>query len=150
LERILILENKIATKLSAKRYTLKAKKINELDGIKNKFIAAMDDDFNAPQALACIFELVNITNKNIDNADFIYNAKNLLQELLDILGMTLARDQKIENFSDDQVKAKIHERDTARENKDYNRADKIRKELEEKGIILEDAKGGKTTWRRKL
>jgi cysteinyl-tRNA synthetase len=48
------------------------------------------------------------------------------------------------------VKIKIEERNKARQNRDYKLADKIRKELEEKGIILEDTKDGKTAWRRRL
>ena len=56
---------------------------------------------------------------------------------------------KDESIGDGEVEAKINERKQARLNKDYALGDKIRKELEAKGVILEDTKEG-TSWRRKL
>ncbi len=145
LERILILLEKIDRKVSGVRCQVSGKKIKEIENIKNKFIEAMDDDFNTPKALASIFDLVNLANKNIEDLDFIFDTKNTLKELLDILGVSL----KIEAITDEEIKAKILEREKARKEKNYALADKIRKELEEKGIILEDEKD-RTVWRRKL
>jgi len=123
----------------------KNKKIDEIEVLKDKFTAAMDDDFNAPKALAVIFELVNVANKNIDDRDFAYNASLAVNELLDIFGLSV----KAESNDDKEIDAKIAERNKARKNKDYALSDKIRKELEEKGIVLEDKKE-ETTWRRKV
>jgi len=149
LERILILLDKIENKLSVVSSQLSEKKYEEIENIKNKFIQAMDDDFNTPQGLAAIFELVNITNKNIDDLNFIYNAKAAIKELLETLGISLRMENRLAEISDKEVSEKISERNKARKNKDFALADQIRKELEEKGIILEDTKQG-TTWRRKL
>jgi cysteinyl-tRNA synthetase len=100
--------------------------------------------------LAAIFELVNRTNKNIDDLDFIYNAQETLNELLKILGISLknmlARYSSVEN----EIVALISEREKARKDKDYALSDQIRKKLDEKGIVLEDTKDGRTIWRRKL
>ena len=109
----------------------------------------MDDDFNTPQALASVFDLVNTANKNIENADFAFCAKNTLRELLDILGISLTQGTGAGLITDEEIKKMISQRIQARKNKDFALSDKIRKELEEKGVILEDSKEG-TTWRRKL
>ena len=148
LERILILIDKIDRKLSPNK-KLSDKKITEIEEIKNKFIQAMDDDFNTPQALACIFDLVNLANKNIDDAQFLYNAKGTIKESLDILGISLKAVEATIKITDEEIKAMLLQREKARQENNYALSDKIRKELEEKGIILEDTKEG-TTWRRKL
>jgi len=125
----------------------KQKNIKEMELIKNKFIEAMDDDFNMPEALACIFDLVNVANKNIDNFEFIKNAECALCDLSGILGVSLRHEVlKV----DESVEKLIAQRENARKVGNYKLSDEIRKKLEEKGIILEDTKDGKTTWRRKL
>ncbi len=145
LGRILILADKIDSKVTRPQ-SHKATSVKEIEELKNRFLAAMDDDFNTPQGLAAIFELVNAVNKNIEDAGFVTSASAALRELLGIFGVSLKREQII----DKEVEAKILERNKARQNKDYALSDKIRKELESEGIILEDAKEGQTTWRRKL
>ncbi len=149
LERIRILLGKIYKKLSPGGPQAQAKEIKEIREIKDGFTAAMDDDFNAPQALARVFDLVNLTNKNIDNPDFIYNAKIAFKEMLDIFGISLKWQTRLEGITEDQVKEKIMARERARRKKDFQLADKIRRELESLGIILEDSQGG-TTWRREF
>ncbi|MDD5238647.1 MAG: cysteine--tRNA ligase [Candidatus Omnitrophica bacterium] len=125
----------------------KQKNIKEIELIKNKFIEAMDDDFNMPEALACIFDLVNVANKNIDNFEFIKNAECALCDLAGILGVSLRHEVlKV----DESVEKLIAQRENARKVGNYKLSDEIRKKLEEKGIILEDTKDGKTTWRKKL
>ncbi len=150
LERIMILMDKIEEKSTrAPEHQSTSKKFNEVEELRGKFIESMDDDFNTPQALACVFELVNLANKNIDDADFTSAAKTTLQEMLGTLGISLAKDKIIGAIADEDIKHKIEEREAARKNRDFALSDKIRKELEAKGIILEDTKDG-TTWRRKL
>ena len=109
----------------------------------------MDDDFNAPQALACLFELVALTNKNIEDKKFAISARKVLGEMLDILGISLKESVLDKVISDADVKQKITERENARINKDYKLADKIRVELDGMGVIIEDSKRG-TIWRRKI
>jgi cysteinyl-tRNA synthetase len=149
LGRIMILMDKIKKILNPKS-EIRNKKIKEIEHIKDKFIVAMDDDFNMPCGLAAIFDLVNLANKNIEDTDFIAGAEKTLQELLDIFGISLKEPLKTSGITETEIKAKVAEREKARQDKDYALSDQIRKELEEKGIILEDAKDGQTTWRRKL
>ncbi|MDD5098030.1 MAG: class I tRNA ligase family protein, partial [Candidatus Omnitrophica bacterium] len=124
------------------------KAIPEIEDIKNNFIQALDDDFNTPEALATVFELVNLTNKNIDNPDFAYQGKKTLKDLLSLLGLSLKFNGAQDNTK--IIQDLIDKRISLKKEKKFSEADKIRKDLEAKGIILEDAKDGKTTWRRKL
>ncbi|MBU1727157.1 MAG: cysteine--tRNA ligase [Candidatus Omnitrophica bacterium] len=152
LERIAILKEKVnskATKSPLDKARLKQVISEEVENIKKDFIRAMDDDFNTPQGLACVFELVNLANKHIDDLDYISNANVALDEMLGVLGLTLKAKAAEEGISDEEVSKLISDRQSARKNKDYALSDKIRKELEEKGVILEDTKDG-PTWRRKL
>ena len=146
LERILILLDKSA---KAQREEVKGKGFAEIEEFRNKFIEAMDDDFNTPQGLAVLFELVNASNKNMENTQFVSSARDLLFELKDILGLRLQRKSEAADLSSDEA-ALIERRNAARKKGDFKEADEIRKALEEKGIILEDTKDGKSTWRRKL
>ncbi|MDD5129211.1 MAG: cysteine--tRNA ligase [Candidatus Omnitrophica bacterium] len=145
LERISILRDKL-DKPSTGNQVVKVPK--ELEDIKDKFTKAMDDDFNTPQALAAIFDLVNIANKNINDPDFSCHSGLILKELADIFGLSLEKETGSKELQVD-VNTLIAQRNEARKKKDFQRSDEIRKELEAKGIILEDTKDG-TTWRRKL
>lgn len=168
LERIMRLKGNMDEKFTAANYQPPARHAKEIVSIKEKFIQTMDDDFNTPQALASIFELVTLTNKHIDNKDFINDSRSVLEELLGILGIsfqhiprifekvfidTVSLDEefKIEtpNLLDSEIKRKILEREKARKEKNYALSDKIRSELEKQGIILEDTQEG-TKWHRKL
>src|SRR3989338_6258335 len=77
LGRIHILKNKLEKKIHSRQSIVHSK---DIEKIKEKFLTAMDDDFNTSQALACLFDLVNLTNKNIDNVDFCASAEGALQE----------------------------------------------------------------------
>jgi cysteinyl-tRNA synthetase len=127
----------------------------EVERIKVKFIEAMDDDFNTPQALASLFELVTLINKNIDNTDFVAAAYALLIELTGVLGLQVKSVEAsaggtVSGLDTAVVETMIDQRRDAKKNKNFSEADRIRKELEAVGIILEDNKDGTTSWRRKL
>jgi len=125
------------------------------------FENAMDDDFNTPQALATIQKLItetNITivwyeqllNKRISLQQLYYSRYILLPEMAEILGLDLNIPSEIGEYLNEGIQDLIEKRNRARENKDFTLADKIRSELEKKGIILEDTQNGETTWRRKI
>jgi len=148
LERISILMDKISPpEAEIQNY---GKAVKEIEDIRVKFVESMDSDFNTPKALACVFDLVNLTNKNINDYNFIINAYIMIKDLLKILGISLKEEFVSELISKEEVEAKIVQRNQARKDKDYALSDQIRKDLESKGIILEDTKDGKTGWRRKL
>jgi cysteinyl-tRNA synthetase len=155
LERITIMMGKTESEVTRSQgHKVTSKDFKEIDGLKNKFIEAMDDDFNMPQGLAAIFELVTLVNKNMDDLGFSAEGRKTIRELLHIFGISLRTEITLEetiHFKDEiNIEAKIASRNKARQDKDFALADKIRKELEGQGIILEDTKDGKTTWRKKL
>ncbi|OYW37382.1 MAG: cysteine--tRNA ligase [Hydrogenophilales bacterium 12-61-10] len=112
------------------------------------FKAAMDDDFNTPEALAVLFELAGSANRG-DNA-----AALLLRKLGGVLGL-LQRDAAdflksgatASGFSEAEIDAMIEARRHARIAKDFAESDRIRQVLLAAGVVLEDAAGG-TIWRR--
>ncbi len=112
-----------------------------------RFKEAMDDDFGTPEAVAALFDLANRVNAG----EKALAAQ--LRALGGVLGL-LQRDpddflQALpEGLTREAIEAAIAARAEARKRRDFAQADRIRKELEAKGIILEDS-GGKTTWRRK-
>ena len=112
-----------------------------------KFEEAMEDDFNTADAISAVFELVKFANTTVtDNASGVYASALavMLQQLCDILGIIT---EKKEEMLDDEIEAMIAERQAARKARDFARADAIRNELLEKGIILEDTRQG-VTWKR--
>ncbi|MFA5389379.1 MAG: cysteine--tRNA ligase [Candidatus Omnitrophota bacterium] len=153
-ERITILMEKLK---NIKEETASDK---DIDAYRVKFEEVMDDDFNTAQALGVIFELVLFINKNIESEGIVGYAKYVLIELARVLGLSekllteFPRSYSLEfnesfNMQDD-IQACIIERNEARRKKDFQKADRIRKELEEKGIILEDTKDGRTVPRKKM
>jgi cysteinyl-tRNA synthetase len=137
--------DRIARFLEKTEKVKKSKRTKEIEGLKDKFREAMDDDFNTPRAMACIFDLVNTANKNITDKDFVHSASEAVKELLEVFGILI----QIGSIKDKDIEKLILERDKARRDKDYALSDKLRKDLQEKGIILEDTKEG-TIWRRKV
>ena len=104
------------------------RKNKDAEKIKEKFIAAMDDDFNTPEALAAIFELVNLGNIYLSKKDTRSAAgvKDVLLRLAAILGISIEKPKLELEARDEKL---IKERNEARRKKDFKRADEIRKEL---------------------
>lgn len=122
------------------------KVIEDIDKFKEKFISSMEDDLNTADAISALFELVRYANTNINaesSKEVVEKAYDTLMELSGILGML----SKKEEIVDEEIIKLIEERNKARKEKNYQLADKIRDELKEKGILLEDTKEG-TKWRR--
>ena len=116
-----------------------------------RFKEAMDDDFNTPEAIAVLFDLANVTNKSS-----MKEGAALLKTLGGILGLLQQDPQQYfqgkaftgdSAYTSEAIDGLIHDRITARKEGDYTKADHIRKELLDVGIILEDSQQG-TTWRR--
>ena len=116
-----------------------------------RFEEAMDDDLNTANALGVLFEYIRETNTAMDSGAF--NAANVapvvallarFDEVFDILKPTVAEG----GLTDEAIDALAAERVAAKKARDFARADAIRAELLEQGIILEDTKEG-TRWKRK-
>ncbi|RYZ91876.1 MAG: cysteine--tRNA ligase, partial [Moraxellaceae bacterium] len=137
--------------------------------LTERFNQAMSDDFNTPEALAVLFELVREINRALKHeqtrADAILLEQHkeagllaaVLKHLAGILGLlqqqpevflkSSADDESKDGLNEDDVLAAIEARKQAKANKDFAQADQIRNDLLQKGIVLEDSKAG-TTWRR--
>ena len=111
------------------------------------FEKAMDDDFNTADAVAAVFELVKFINTTTDgesSGEYLRALNGQLEKLTDVLGIIIERKKEI---LDADIEALIEERQAARKARDFAKADRIRDELLEKGIILEDTREG-VKWKR--
>lgn len=111
------------------------------------FDEAMDDDFNTADAISAIFELVKLSNSTASSESvraYLEKLKEMISSLCDILGIITQR--KKEDL-DAEVEKLIEMRQVARKEKNFARADEIRDQLIEMGIILEDTREG-VKWRR--
>ena len=111
------------------------------------FEKAMDDDFNTADAIAAVFEYVKFINTSTgsdSSKEYLEKLYKRLETLTDVLGIIVDRK---EEMLDADIEALIEERQAARKEKNFARADEIREELLEKGIILEDTREG-VKWKR--
>lgn len=124
-----------------------------LEETKNKFVAAMDEDFNTAQGLGAIFELIKEVNKYVDTdkiseaghkvlSDVEAYVKNIMEE---VFGVLLKNEENIGNLTSELVDFILELRKEARSEKNWALSDKIRDRLKEMGINIKDGKD-KTTW----
>ncbi len=123
----------------------------ELQKIKNtyigKFEEAMEDDFNTADAIAAVFELVKYANTQVNEESsgaYVHGVYGILKQMCDVLGLII---EKEEELLDEDVENLIAERQAARKAKNFARADEIRDQLSDMGIILEDTREG-VKWKR--
>ncbi len=122
------------------------KDLKALAEIEEKFVLGMRDDLNTAEGVTALFDLVKYANQNFTVASSRETVESFLEKLIElanVLGL-LYREEEI---LDEDIEALIEERQEARKNKDFALADKIRDDLIDRGIILEDTKDG-VKWRR--
>ena len=120
----------------------------ELDVYRDKFIEAMDDDFNTADAIGALFEMVrkiNTMTAEQPTKALAMACHDRLMELADILGILSAKSE--EESLDEKVEAMIQARQEARKAKNFAEADRIRDELKAMNIILEDTPQG-VKWKK--
>ena len=105
----------------------------------DKFVEAMDKDFNTANGITIIYEFT----KWINSGNYSEKIKDIFANMLDVFGIVFTDEQLDEN-----IEQLIQKREVARQNKDFVTADQIRNELKEKGIILEDTKTG-VRWKKR-
>ena len=111
------------------------------------FESAMDDDFNTADAIAAVFDLVKFINTMTDedsSKEYLENLFDRLVRLTEVLGIIVDKEDEI---LDSDIEALIAERQAARKEKNFARADEIRDELRAKGIVLKDTREG-VQWKR--
>jgi cysteinyl-tRNA synthetase len=124
--------------------------LSSLCTYKDRFEQAMDDDLNTADAVSVIFELVRVINSAVGpeknpSAEFAAMCRTRLRELTDILGLLYAREDSGDLAA--EVEMLIEARQQARKAKNYAEADRIRDQLKEMGIVLEDTPQG-VKWKK--
>jgi len=121
----------------------------DFDKFKTAFSEAMDDNFNSPQAVAVIFDFIRDVNKLISettkiNSSFYTSVKNFLEitagNVLGIIDFTKNKENDMATKEKELIELLIKLRQEAKAKKNYTLSDKIRDELKELGIVLEDTK----------
>ena len=142
-EKLRDLQKKAVGELTEKEKT----SLEEAKAFLGKYEEAMEDDFNTADAISAIFELVKFANTNA-NADsskaYVDALYTQLYDMADICGLILEKKAEI---LDEEIEKLIQERQDARKAKNFARADEIRNQLLEQGIVLEDTREG-VKWKR--
>ena len=119
----------------------------EVQGFVKKYEEAMEDDFNTADAIAAIFELVKFANTKADGKStetFVTYLLDTIVHLSDVMGLLVNKEAEV---LDEDIERLIAERQAARKEKNFKRADEIRDELAAMGIILKDTREG-VQWKR--
>ncbi|WP_461810930.1 cysteine--tRNA ligase [Faecalimonas sp.] len=122
-------------------------KVKETEAFVKSYEAAMEDDFNTADAIASIFELVKFSNTTTSaqsSKEYLQKLYDLIVKLSDVLGLIV---EKEEEMLAEDIEVLIEERQAARKERNFKRADEIRDELLKKGIILEDTREG-VKWKK--
>ncbi len=140
--------NDFMVKLREIKNKIENKNIDKIiDKTKKRFEKSMDDDLNISNALAAIFDFVKEINTLIMEGKIGFNNSKkiikLMKDFNEVLGILAEKDEKLSS----EIKKLLDEREKARKEKDFARADRLRNELKEKGIILEDTKEG-VRWKK--
>lgn len=135
------IKNVADTKMTAEE----AAKEAELNGYKEQFEAAMDDDFNTADAVSAIYELVRFSNTEIKagaSKEFAEKIQNMLDHLCGVLGVAEVAEEAVSDEDVAKIEALIAERTEAKKAKDFAKADAIRDELAAMGITIKDTRQG--------
>ena len=134
---------------------------DRINSYMSKFSTAMDNDFDTPTAISELIlaskEVARARAENKVGKDELENAVSKIIEKFDMLGIVIVKYEFTskkslintdESISDEEITKKINEREIARKDKDYQKADKIREELKKAKVMIEDSKDGKVRYRR--
>ena len=120
--------------------------ISKLVELKKEFLDCMDDDLNTADAISKVYELIRYTNTFDENTDLkvVKGAVKLFSDFASVLGLLYKEE---DDNLDEKVEKLIKEREEARKNKDFKRADEIRDALKKMNIELKDTRNG-VVWKR--
>ncbi|MBP2069204.1 MULTISPECIES: cysteine--tRNA ligase [Anaerococcus] len=118
--------------------------VDQLDSFRDRFIEVMDDDLNTADAITVVFDLVKFANTKISLKNSKELIKAVLDELVELENVLGIENRKKSNDTIDESKIEdlIEQRNQAKKNKDYDKADQIRDELKEMGVAIKDTRDG--------
>ncbi len=160
LSTIIQVKQKLASSNAADTYPADPEFFETLIQHKTRFMEAMDNDFNTPQALATLFDFNKVVNTLLNSQPLSPNTLKAIDEIYtvlagDILGLIpdekslmAGQDKTTQNLEDELMRLLIDLRATARKNKDFATSDAIRDRLAKLNITLEDRPDG-TNWSKK-
>ncbi|MDD9150499.1 MULTISPECIES: cysteine--tRNA ligase [unclassified Sporolactobacillus] len=132
-----------------KDFSGKADADERMEHYRDRFIEAMDDDFNTANAISVLFDLAKDANIALQRTDtdmgLLFSYRRVLFELSNVLGLKL--EGETESMLDSDVEAMIERRETARQQRQFALADDIRNQLKNAGVVLEDTPQG-VRWKR--
>ena len=147
LQRIYNAKEELENLMKDAKEGIESKNLKEkLEEERKFFEASMEDDINTADALTAIFNIVKIINTDLNensSKEDLLLAQNYLMKLTKVLGILEMEKEDI----DSEVENLIKEREDARKNKDFAKADQIRDKLKEMGIEIKDSRNG-TKWTR--
>ena len=122
--------------------------LERIDGFRKRFIKEMDDDFNSANGITVLFDLAKEANRYLreqqTSKEVLRSFLSMFQELADVLGISIDEEEEL---LDEEIERLIEMRTEARKKRDFALADKIRDQLKERGILLEDTPQG-VRWKR--
>jgi cysteinyl-tRNA synthetase len=116
----------------------------------SRFIDVMDDDFGTSQAVSLMFDLIRDGNRLLDEGGDAAAVAGAVDTIVGVLGLNDAQDAPVDAdaISDQEVEGLLAQRDQARSDRDFARADEIREQLANAGVTIEDGQDG-TRWLRR-
>ena len=121
--------------------------LKQAQDMRARFESVMEDDFNTADAISVIFDLVRFANSNTNEESARTFLEALRSEIIELAGVCGLIVERREELQDAEIEQLIADRQKARKDKDFARADEIRMELLEKGIVLEDTREG-VKWKK--
>lgn len=122
--------------------------LEKIDELKKQFEKEMDDDFNTANGISVLFELARTSNTYVNETNTDEKVLKAFIETFEVLSGVLGIKLAVEmEILDEEIEKLIEERNIARKNRDFKRADEIRDQLLSMNIILEDTRQG-TRWKR--
>ena len=121
--------------------------LQKLKTFREKFEQAMDDDINTADAISVLFDFIKYINKNYDentSKQTLTEAKKLMDDIAYVLGILFKEE---DDNLDSEIEDLIEQRNAARKEKDFKKADEIRDKLLSMGIVLKDTRDG-VIWER--
>ncbi|MGI6096602.1 MAG: cysteine--tRNA ligase [Dethiobacteria bacterium] len=118
---------------------------------REKFIQAMDDDFNSADALSHLFTLaweanIYLDHTTVQGKKVLETLLNFYREIDSVLGILTFQEHEVQGEGEEEIERLLAERESARKNRDFAKADRIRDQLQKRGIVVEDTPHG-PRWR---